>query len=190
MRVEIKVISPEEAIRLLTNRHANRNIVPRRVAKLTAAMRAGTWLDDGAPIRISDEGKLLDGQHRLSAIEASGISQKLVIISGLDPASLLVMDTGKVRTFSDYLTIMGVANARNLSAATTFLWKYQNGIFSWKGDIMRRPTAVLSDLWDTWEKHNSTLEEGLGLTRPITRAVKAHPSDGNRNVGYLVRIGL
>jgi hypothetical protein len=176
IKVEIRMISPEEATRLLTHRHANRNIVPRRVTAIAVAMSNGTFLDDGAPIRISDEGQLLDGQHRLSAIEKTGIPQRFVVISNIDPATLIVMDTGKSRTFDDYLTIKQVPNARSLAAATSFLWKYQNGIFSWKGDIMRRPSATLTDLWGVWEKNSAALEEGLTQTRPVTRSVKVQPA--------------
>lgn len=66
-----------------TPRHLFRNPHPRRVAHFAAAMRAGRWIDDVGIILLSEEGYVLDGQHRLRACARAGKTFHAVTVWGL-----------------------------------------------------------------------------------------------------------
>jgi len=77
-------ITPEEAQFWLQKNPHNREIRPKDVAWLAKALKEGTFNGDiGEPIRITSDGRLLDGQHRLSAVVEAGLSIETWIIIGV-----------------------------------------------------------------------------------------------------------
>lgn len=68
VRGEVETITPELAADLLSRNMKNRPVSQQRVRKYMAAMVAGKWLLNGEAIKISIDGRLIDGQHRLKAI--------------------------------------------------------------------------------------------------------------------------
>lgn len=125
---QIDAIGPQEAAILLKQNTNNRKLVTRGVREYAAAMERGDWLFDGAPVRISPEGVVLDGQHRLSAIIESGTTQKMLVIRGVSPDAQLVMDTGRKRTLADALTLRGEKDAALLAATITLDWRWSHGL--------------------------------------------------------------
>ena len=68
---ELKNISPEEAARFLEKNTNNRALTEQQVRYYAQQMKAGEWTYDGQPIRFAEDGQLLDGQHRLTALVES-----------------------------------------------------------------------------------------------------------------------
>lgn len=134
-KVEVRQvdITPEYAKELLASNHKNRNIRTAHVDGLKRDMRKGSWRYTGDPIRVSwpteefPNGVLLDGQHRLSAIVESGTTQKMIIVSGLDPKSKIVMDTGVRRTVGDQLEMDGHHWGNRLAAASRLILAIETG---------------------------------------------------------------
>lgn len=176
MKIDVQTISPADAITLLAGAPPNRNLVRRRVAALAEAMSNDQWRIDGAPIRLDADGRLLDGQHRLSAVVEAAKPVEFVVVSGLEGDSQLVMDTGKPRTLADYLTIHGVANARSIAAGTSFLWNYLNGALSYRGDFKNRPMPTTTNLYDLHARYADALQEGLSQAMPALRYVPMYKS--------------
>lgn len=125
---QIEAIGPQEATALLEMNTNNRRMVNRAVTEYANAMENGDWKFDGAPIRLSDEGVILDGQHRLSAIVASGTTQKMLVIYGLDKETQLVMDTGRKRTLANALSLRGEKESGLLAATVSLDWRWINGL--------------------------------------------------------------
>ena len=117
MSIKELIVTPEIARDLLNKNTNNRKLSSSRVATLVMAMQRGEWQYNGDTIRISKSGRLLDGQHRLSAIEQSGISQKYVIVDELDDDVFTTIDTGSARNASQMLGMVGAKNATSLAAA-------------------------------------------------------------------------
>lgn len=124
---EIKDISPEEAIDLLSKNIQNRRVLRNQVVRLAAQMKAGDWEFDGTPIRIAKSGRLLDGQHRLHALIESETTQKFLIISGLEESTQAVMDTGVKRSLKDMLDMMGEKSATQIAALIAASYRYSHG---------------------------------------------------------------
>jgi hypothetical protein len=110
-------VTPELAGQFLSHNTQNRHIRPTRVAQYARDMAEGRWTFNGDPIRFSDVGGLLDGQHRLAAIIESDTTQPFVVIKGLLAASQETMDQALGRTPADALTMRGYTNASDLAAA-------------------------------------------------------------------------
>jgi hypothetical protein len=117
MAIREVLITPNMASELLEKNSNNRPLSERKADKLANSMKAGEWKYNGDAIRISRTGVLLDGQHRLRAIEKSRIPQKSILIDGLDDEVFTTIDIGSARTPAHMLGIVGLANAGILASS-------------------------------------------------------------------------
>lgn len=124
MAVKEFIVTPEIARDLLDRNINNRKLNKRRVDNMANAMLRNEWQYNGDTIRISKSGRLLDGQHRLSAIEQSGISQKYIIVDGLDDDVFTTIDIGSARDAGQMLAIAGEKNTTALAAVTKMALVY------------------------------------------------------------------
>jgi len=124
----VNVTPVEAAAMMLRNTH-NRTIRRDHVANLARDMAQGSWVMDGSAVRFDTNGALLDGQHRLAACIKAGVPIKTLMITGLDPETSIIMDTGAKRTASDMLKLQGVsdANGNTIAAAIRILIGYSTG---------------------------------------------------------------
>lgn len=117
-------------IKLLDNRTSarrNRKVTQPRVMRMARDMTNGQWHFTGDPIKLDDTGFVIDGQHRLLAIFASGVKQNVAMLYGANEATQLVVDTGRPRSTNDQLTIRGTKHARYISAAGSLLLRWDAG---------------------------------------------------------------
>lgn len=113
----IENITPETAREYLQSNHRNRSLNERALTSLAQDMRNGDWKLTGEAIKFDTNNHLIDGQHRLIAIERTGISVPILVIRGIDPDTQLVMDTGVRRTGAHALEITGTAKDATLRSA-------------------------------------------------------------------------
>lgn len=121
-------MTPTKAKRILKQNDRNRSLRPLYVNQLAEAMRKGDWVVNGEPIQIAFDGSLLNGQHRLYAIVESGVTVSVLLVEGLPMAAQKTMDVGARRTLSDVLVLHGEADARNLGAVLSLLYKHRKGV--------------------------------------------------------------
>lgn len=105
--VDIELITPEIADRLLANNFNNRKIKQKKVQIYTNQILAKKWQLNGDSIKICKDGSLLDGQHRLAAISNCQVSVPTVVVRNLSRDVFSTIDIGSVRTAKDYLFIEG-----------------------------------------------------------------------------------
>lgn len=108
MTFEIIEITPQMASEMLAHNEGNRHINPARVNQYAADMLRGAF-ESLDPIAISEDGKLLNGQHRLKAIIAAGIPVKMLVAK--DVRSTMVFDKGQTRSTADSLKMSGLISA-------------------------------------------------------------------------------
>lgn len=122
-------IDAEYARTLLMSNELNRSAKDDLISKYANDMKSGEWKTDTAePIKISKNGKLIDGQHRLMAIIKSGLEIDLWIAYDLDDDVFDVIDTGKKRTGGDTLKIFNVDNAIKISASIQVYHKLKENL--------------------------------------------------------------
>jgi hypothetical protein len=126
MQCQIEQIGPTEAINLLTLNRNNRPLRESYVNRLASAMRNGQWMVNGESIKLA-ENRLIDGQHRLSAIVRSGVTIDTYVVRDAPEETFTTIDTGIVRTHGDILAIEGVPNYNTVATALKWIAMYEYG---------------------------------------------------------------
>ncbi len=120
---ETKMVSPQFAEDLLKTNPINRGVAYHRVLVYTNQMRQGKWMTNGETIKVSDTGKLLDGQHRLYAIIEYGAPVEMTITRGISESAFKTIDTGQPRRASQIAAMAGIQNANVVTPAAMVLYR-------------------------------------------------------------------
>lgn len=144
----VVTITPEMAAKWLKRNSGNRALRQSHVARLAKALEAGEWKLTGDPIRFSDTGKLIDGQHRLHAIVLANMPLRSMVIQGLPDDIFDVIDGGVPRTRADAVQTrfqLPVQKSQLLSSTATFALQYVKGAYSFRGSPSRREVLEFLD---------------------------------------------
>ena len=126
-RVTILPVDAALASRLLENNAGNRKLSNASVARYAAIMRNGGWKTSPEPLIFAPNGRLMNGQTRLNAVKATGITQNFMAVYGVDESVFSVLDRGRVRTLADaHQTEKGESGVARILA----LIAYSNGAYT------------------------------------------------------------
>lgn len=141
-------ITPEDAAKLMAaNAENNRNINQTTVSTYTDDMTHNRWPYVADTIRVSETGRLLDGQHRMLAVIASGRPLKAILITGLPDGAISRIDLGRRRTVADLVDVntkgTGVTQTKAIGAVgrRVLLWT-DYGLRRGLGTRVLSPTEV------------------------------------------------
>jgi hypothetical protein len=124
----VVLVTPETAKNWLDNYNThNRDLSELRVSQYIADMEGGLWKFNGEPIQFDYNSVLLNGQHRLTAVVRSALSQSFLIVRGLSPESQVTMDQGTRRTPKDQLATVDIKVDSSIAAAIRVFMRWQNG---------------------------------------------------------------
>lgn len=144
--ITIETITPEQATAYLARNENNRRLRPRLIEILKRDILADNYHFSHQGIAFDTENTLIDGQHRLSAIIASGKPVPMLVFRGLQRSSQEIIDLGQARSIAETLQIVdGVKNA-NLTCAyvNAICWQYATG----KGfKVSLTQSRQILDLW-------------------------------------------
>jgi len=121
-------IDPQLATYMLENMIANRRVNKARVTAYTEDMLSGGWVNNGETIKMSPDGKLVDGQHRLYAVIASGCTIEFTVAYNVPLDMVPTIDAGRPRSINDYLTMTGGENSIAITAAVRMIVQYEDRI--------------------------------------------------------------
>jgi hypothetical protein len=153
----------------------NRNAKTAQIQRLEDALARGEWdPDNGETIKIAvneyDEMMLIDGQHRLKAIKNylsdGGEPVEVTVICGMDPQSVLTVDTGSGRSIADFLTICESTfktYATDVASAGRDLFRSRHNLDE---HPMRKPNEAYSE-GDMAGWLMSTEEDGTTVARGL-----------------------
>jgi len=117
MKTTFELITPERAHKMLKKNNINRLPSKMLILEYARQMRNGLWYEyTGESIKFAEDGTLLDGQQRLSALIEANISLYFKIDYGLDKIAFKYLDSGKKRTAGDKFYCAKIPNARNMAA--------------------------------------------------------------------------
>lgn len=117
MMTATQIVTPQLAAHYLEDQRCNRPLNRRLVAHLATEIAAGRWRCTHQGIALDEEGLLVDGQHRLSAIVAAGIPCRILVSYGVPWESVLdSVDQGVRRTAGQLGTMRGETNAAEKAA--------------------------------------------------------------------------
>lgn len=157
-------VNPEIAQHWLTFNTSNRELTQKKVEQFQADMEGGYWNRDGATVRFA-YGKLLDGQHRLTALALAGATIRMIVVHGLDSEVQVTMDTGRGRTPRDVLSIEGMEKWESavLGSAMHAVIAYEAGL-----------SLYSNRKYTNREVRNYYLEHSAALNSTVNR-VKGYP---------------
>ena len=126
----IEYIDKAKATRLLSLPYGQqRSLTKSMVERLTQAMNADEFIDAIAnPIFISNTGKLLDGQHRLTALTHTNRTIPFWVVRGLPEETFVYFDQNRPRAAKDTLKVRGVHNPQKVAAVTKLLYQLVEGV--------------------------------------------------------------
>lgn len=108
MSYVIEMITPRKAREYYNCSAGNRPISKTIVRSYADSMRQGKWLLNGVPIIFDVDGHLLDGHHRLLAIEMANIPVSMEVRRGVSPECFTTYDCGRHRTLGQILAMQQV----------------------------------------------------------------------------------
>lgn len=165
-------VTPDLAEKMLSHNTQNRNKSDGSIYSYLADMQKGEWRFSGDPIRFHKNGKLLDGQHRLTAISRlnAGETVRALVITGLDDEDQMIMDQGRKRTPGDQLSIKGVDHSHLVASAIKWIILYQSGVLF--SDRKKQPSYHTTPTIVRWmEEH----PDQVGFITSIAKDCMAAP---------------
>ncbi len=129
--IKFETITPSIASSLLKKNNVNRKIRERKVNRLVQTIKAGHWRTNGETICIANDGTLLNGQHRLTAVVISKHPIVTAVARGLDKEVVTTIDIGNPRSAADHLRMAGYrGNHGALAAAVKICLSFNKGQYS------------------------------------------------------------
>lgn len=129
--VQVMLITPEWAAKVLEQRNKeNRDEKPAYQERLVHALQTGRFFLTNQGVGFYDNGQLADGQNRLASIVKSGVSARMVVVFGIDPAAKPAIDDGVKRSDVDVARLLGDRETpkRAIMIANTLISMMRNGI--------------------------------------------------------------
>ena len=125
-----ETITPERAGQMLSDTTEkgfnNRNKTGSFAKRYAQDMKSGNWhADTGETIKIDVEGRVIDGQHRLEAIQLSEKPQRIWVCRGIETEMFQFIDQGKTRDLKDIMTIEHWPDPTILNVTAKMLWRYE-----------------------------------------------------------------
>jgi hypothetical protein len=141
VKIAVETITPEIAREYLRRNTHNRQIRKSTVESYAKSMRRGNWLLTHQGIGFDEKGNLIDGQHRLEAVVASGCSIEVLVTRGL-PTSINngvelftqdAVDKMNARTTSDDFRLnYGIKDSKPVASACNAIAYLCAGVYNQK----------------------------------------------------------
>jgi hypothetical protein len=135
----IESIDPERAEAYLALNRGNRNIVQSHVAALARDIANGHWMFNAQPICFSRAGRLLNGQHRLSAVLEAGLPIEVMVMHGLPEEAFQTYDKQAKKAPAVEELFEDFGDKSLISATAVLLWRRE---LKPAGEPNARPTAT------------------------------------------------
>ena len=156
---KIVTVTPDMARKMLEHNDGNRPKKKPVVARYAAVMLAGNWSLSPDGLIFGRDGRLLQGQHRLSAVIVADVPIDFVVWTNVDDNVFRVLDRGVIRTASDALGI-----DRKLSEVGGLIARLVSG------DSSRPLDEDIMVIADALRDYHDYLIDGSNASRPIVSA--------------------
>lgn len=161
--ITIETITPERAGEYLAANRGNRNIVQSHVAAMARDIVNGEWMFNAQPICFSRSGRLLNGQHRLSAVLEAGQPIEVMVMRGLPEEAFGTYDKQAKKAPAVDELFEDFGDKALISATAVLLWRLE---MKPAGQPNARPTA--SEVRDVIKKHPELMRL-RGFARKMVR---------------------
>ena len=183
MKTTIKEITPEWAAEVLKTRNPkNRSLSDSFVDKLARDIKSNGWILTHQGIAFDEDGNLIDGQHRLTAIVRANMSVRSLITTGVPQSqrcngivlqTFEAIDSGKSRSTGQMIAMNGWTSGNKVAAVVRSLGNWASGSEEWIAMSTPQTEKVLSKCGKSvdWVVKNSAgngpVKISAGLRAPI-----------------------
>lgn len=127
MEIRQEAITPEMAQEYLKHNTENyRGLNKDRIISYAGDMARGKWQLNGEGIKFDEEGKLIDGQHRLHAIVRAGVPVEMLVIRGVQQG-VNIYDVGSTRSMGQIAKARGIVPGWYSATMAVAGWIVNNG---------------------------------------------------------------
>lgn len=161
-KIEVKAINltPNIAKELLkSNYQKQRNISESRVNAYAQDMLSGSWVLNGETFALDQNGMLLNGQHRCTAVVKSGITIPAIFVTGLSTESFKTIDQGFLRSMAQILTIDGHKSSALLASLARTIIYYNDS----KQVTRSGPRCTVNMVSETVERYKDRMEQSANI---------------------------
>ena len=123
---------------LLDTKYPNRPLSRINTGKIKRALVDGAFMLNGEPFILNEQGQMLDGQNRCTAIIETDSEAQVVLIAGIKSEAFKTMDLGTKRTAAHILAMSGEKDYITLGGAARMHWRLMH-------DHMTAATMQLAD---------------------------------------------
>lgn len=128
MRIERVTVNKQMAQDWLErNIDRNRTISRQRVRRLAGDMTARRWKRTGETIKFDRTGRLVDGQHRLSAVIEADMPVEFDVAYDVAEDAVTAIDQGRARSAKDVFHMAGEVSAKVMAASAKISINYLEG---------------------------------------------------------------
>lgn len=114
MQYAVETITPQKAREYFNASQGEdkkfRPISSQYVHSYADTMKKGRWMENGEPIVFDTNGNMVNGCHRMLAVEEAGIPVRFLVVRGVEPEAFTTYDNGRHRTVGQLLCMQGVKN--------------------------------------------------------------------------------
>lgn len=105
------MVTPEQALKWLDTSIGNRSTYSVSVAQMVQDMKDGKWNGMAKPVYLDENGKLMEGHHRLTAVVKSGETVPMLVVKGFPRADWDKLNRDRKWSVSAYAGARGISNA-------------------------------------------------------------------------------
>lgn len=178
----IETVTPALAKQYLASMVQNRKRKDGLVINYATVMDDEEWVLNGETLKFNAAGQMIDGQHRCEACILANKSFRTYVARGVeDERAFATIDAGAVRTYGDVLSIAGIVDANNVSAAATRIFHFKKGHLTATG-ISSPKTAQLKKMTKGSQFNDAPMSKLLAkkellefvapLLEPLQRSLK------------------
>jgi hypothetical protein len=130
VETSVVVVTPSMAAEWLERGGINRPTTQSYIDRYARDMKAGEWRLTGESIKLDRQGRVRDGQHRLFACIEAGVPFETCVTINVDEEAFDVMDSGKLRTAGDMLSLHGFTSTSGLAAMAkaSLIWEHYGNL--------------------------------------------------------------
>src|SRR5215471_17502261 len=165
IRCGIEEITPDRARQLLDINHRNRQLSQPAVNRLVEIIHRNEWMEDSTDaIGIDRDGGVVNGQHRLQAVIAANAPIRALIVYGVRPEVIKVIDQGRGRTLAQYLAMDGrYEQPTILAGALEWVYRIQHG---YERTMVQEAKPTVPQLLELLSEHPN-LPLSIGYAVPV-----------------------
>lgn len=172
--VAVEYISPQKATSYLSKNFTdNRKLSITNITKHIQAMQNKEWTVSTDCIGFDTYGRLINGQHRLTAVIKTQTTQPFIVVRNLPPQVAQILDLGKKRQMHERLTIAGNSMPQNMcSIVRNALTNYSSNVI---GTMQYSEPRYDNKVFNMYSKHSQFFDLLIEkrLTRPSFFAAAA-----------------